>query len=79
MNDPAEACAVAPSLRGFSRDARAYAQMREHLSARIEALNTPHRAPVSSPNLDTTDGIWLNARALQKLTTVIEFTSAAGA
>jgi hypothetical protein len=34
----AEARAVAPSLRGFSRDPRAYAQMREHLAARIETL-----------------------------------------
>jgi hypothetical protein len=34
----AEARAVAPSIRGFSRDPRAYAQMREHLAARIETL-----------------------------------------
>ena len=42
LGDPslarAEAFAVAPSLRGFSRDPRAYAQMREHLAGRIEAL-----------------------------------------
>jgi hypothetical protein len=42
LGDPAlaraEARAVAPSLRGFSRDPRAYAQMREHLAARIETL-----------------------------------------
>jgi hypothetical protein len=42
LGDPslarAEARALAPSLRGFSRDPRAYAQMREHLAARIEAL-----------------------------------------
>jgi hypothetical protein len=42
LGDPAlaraEARAVAPSIRGFSRDPRAYAQMREHLAARIEAL-----------------------------------------
>jgi glycosyl hydrolase family 123 len=34
----AEARAVAPSLRTFSRDPGAYAQMREHLAARIESL-----------------------------------------
>jgi hypothetical protein len=42
LGDPAlaraEARAVAPSIRGYSRDPRAYAQMREHLAARIEAL-----------------------------------------
>lgn len=42
LGDPAlaraEARAVAPGLRTFSRDAKAYAQMREHLAARIEAL-----------------------------------------
>ncbi len=42
LGDPtlarAEARAVAPSLRSFSRDPKAYAQMREHLAARIEAL-----------------------------------------
>lgn len=42
LGDPslarAEARAVAPSLRGFSRDPNAYAQMREHLAARIETL-----------------------------------------
>jgi hypothetical protein len=34
----AEARAVAPSTRGFSRDPQAYAQMREHLASRIEGL-----------------------------------------
>ncbi|TMB26468.1 MAG: DUF4091 domain-containing protein [Deltaproteobacteria bacterium] len=42
LGDPslarAEARAVAPSLRGFARDPRAYVEMREHLAARIEAL-----------------------------------------
>jgi hypothetical protein len=42
LGDPtlarAEARAVAPALRGFSRDPKAYAQMREHVAARIEAL-----------------------------------------
>jgi hypothetical protein len=42
LGDPtlarAEARAVAPSLRSFSRDPKAYAQMREHLAARIEGL-----------------------------------------
>ena len=42
LGDPAlaraEAQAVAPSLRGYSRDPRAYDRMREHLAARIEAL-----------------------------------------
>jgi hypothetical protein len=42
LGDPAiaraEALALAPSPRGFSRDPRAYAQMREHLAARIETL-----------------------------------------
>ena len=42
LGDPslarAEARAVAPSLRGFSRDPKAYARMRESLAARIEAL-----------------------------------------
>ncbi len=42
LGDPAlaraEARAVAPSLRGFSRDPKAYARMRENLAARIEAL-----------------------------------------
>jgi hypothetical protein len=33
-----EARAVAPSIRGFSRDPRAYVDMRDHLAARIEAL-----------------------------------------
>ena len=43
LGDPAlaraEARAVAPGIRTFSRDPRAYAQMREHLAARIEALS----------------------------------------
>jgi hypothetical protein len=34
----AEAKAVAPEFRTFSRDPKAYAQMREHLAVRIEAL-----------------------------------------
>lgn len=34
----AEARAVAPSSKGFSRDPQAYLQMREHLASRIEAL-----------------------------------------
>jgi Domain of unknown function (DUF4091) len=34
----AEARAVAPSSKGFSRDPQAYLEMREHLAARIEAL-----------------------------------------
>ena len=42
LGDPAlaraEARAVAPGLRTFSRDPRAYAQLRERLAARIEAL-----------------------------------------
>ena len=42
LGDPslarAEARALAPSLRSFSRDPRAYDQMREHLASRIEAL-----------------------------------------
>ena len=42
LGDPAlaraEARAVAPGLRTWSRDPRAYAQMREHLAARIETL-----------------------------------------
>src|SRR5438067_55677 len=42
LGDPtlagAEARVVAPSLRGFSRDPRSYAQMRERLAARIEVL-----------------------------------------
>jgi hypothetical protein len=42
LGDPslarAEARAVAPGLRSFSRDPRAYAQLREHLTARIETL-----------------------------------------
>ena len=42
LGDPAlakaEARAVAPSVKGFSREPKAYAQMREHLAARIEAL-----------------------------------------
>jgi hypothetical protein len=42
LGDPAlaraEARAVAPSVRGFSRDPRAYAQMRERLASRIETL-----------------------------------------
>ncbi|HZX94202.1 MAG TPA: glycoside hydrolase domain-containing protein [Myxococcales bacterium] len=47
LGDPslarAEARAVAPSLRGFSRDPKAYAQMREHLAARIEALQSARK------------------------------------
>jgi len=42
LGDPAlaraEARALAPSLRGFSRDPKAYARMRETLAARIEVL-----------------------------------------
>ena len=42
LGDPAlaraEARAVAPGLRTWSRDPHAYAQMREHLAARIETL-----------------------------------------
>jgi hypothetical protein len=42
LGDPAlaraEARAVAPGLKSWSRDPRAYAQMREHLAARIETL-----------------------------------------
>ena len=34
----AEARALAPSLRGFARDPRAYEQMRERVAARIEAM-----------------------------------------
>jgi len=44
LGDPslarAEARAVAPGLRSFSRDPRAYAAMREHLAARIESLSS---------------------------------------
>jgi hypothetical protein len=40
----AEARAVAPSLRGFSRDPQVYAQMREHLASRIEALLATRKA-----------------------------------
>ncbi|MCA1829614.1 MAG: glycoside hydrolase domain-containing protein [Myxococcales bacterium] len=44
LGDPAlakaEARAVAPGVRSWSRDPRAYAQMREHLAARIETLLT---------------------------------------
>jgi hypothetical protein len=38
LGDPSLARAVAPGLRSFSRDPRAYAQLREQLAARIEAL-----------------------------------------
>ena len=42
LGDPAlakaEARAVAPGLKSWSRDPRAYTQMREHLAARIETL-----------------------------------------
>lgn len=42
LGDPAlaraEARAVAPSARGWSRDPRAYDELREHLAARIETL-----------------------------------------
>jgi hypothetical protein len=40
----AEAAALAPSLRGFSRDPRAYAAVRERLAARIEELSAKARA-----------------------------------
>jgi Domain of unknown function (DUF4091) len=43
----AQAAALAPSLRGFSRDPRAYAAMRERLAGRIEQLlprSRPHAA-----------------------------------
>jgi len=48
LGDPAlakaEALAVAPSLRGWARDPRAYAAARERLAARIEALSAGPRA-----------------------------------
>jgi hypothetical protein len=48
LGDPAisraEAQAVAPSMRGFSRDPRAYDRMREHLAARIETLLRERKA-----------------------------------
>jgi hypothetical protein len=40
----AEARAIAPSLRGWARDPRAYAAARERLAARIEALSRDRRA-----------------------------------
>lgn len=47
LGDPAlaraEARAVAPGVRTFSRDPRAYAAMREHLAARIEALTSERK------------------------------------
>jgi hypothetical protein len=47
LGDPSlarrEARAVAPGLRSWSRDPRAYAQMREHVAARIEALLSSHK------------------------------------
>jgi len=48
LGDPrlaqAEARALAPSLRGWARDPRAYAAARERLAARIEALSADRRA-----------------------------------
>jgi hypothetical protein len=48
LGDPAlakaEALAVAPSLRGWARDPRAYAAARDRLAARIEALSAGARA-----------------------------------
>src|SRR5438128_171597 len=47
LGDPrlakAEALAIAPSLRGWARDPRAYAAARERLAARIEALTAGPR------------------------------------
>jgi hypothetical protein len=40
----AEARAIAPSLRGWARDPRAYAAARERLAGRIEALSADRRA-----------------------------------
>ena len=40
----AEARALAPSLRGWARDPRAYAAAKERLAARIEALSADRRA-----------------------------------
>ena len=40
----AEARAIAPSLRGWARDPRAYAAARERLAARIESLSADRRA-----------------------------------
>jgi len=37
-----EAQALAPSVRGFSRDPHAYAAMRDRIGARIEALSSTH-------------------------------------
>jgi hypothetical protein len=47
----AEAAALAPSLRGFSRDPRAYVALRERLAARIEELSAKGRpgAPSVAP------------------------------
>ena len=49
LGDPAlargEAQAVAAGLRSFSRDPRAYAQLREHLAARIETLLSGRKPP----------------------------------
>jgi len=48
LGDPlvaqAEARALAPSLRGWARDPRAYAAAKERLGARIEALSADRRA-----------------------------------
>jgi hypothetical protein len=48
LGDPrlaqAEARSLAPSLRGWARDPRAYAAARERLAARIEALSADRRA-----------------------------------
>jgi hypothetical protein len=47
LGDPAlaraEALAIAPGLRSWARDPRAYAQMREHLAARIEAMTAARK------------------------------------
>jgi len=45
----AEARAVAPSLRGWTRDPRAYAAAKERLAARIEALSADRRAGKLEP------------------------------
>jgi hypothetical protein len=51
LGDPAlaraEARALAPSLRGFSRDPKAYARMRETMATRIEALLSARKLGVA--------------------------------
>jgi hypothetical protein len=47
----AQAALLAPSLRGFSRDPRAYGALRERLAARIEELSTKAKASPGAPSV----------------------------